>query len=70
LPPSEELEQRRDGSTLKKHRIRRWSLAGGRLSILAVSPVGDPGAGFKAKAVKWKAKIEESVDKLYEYIKE
>jgi hypothetical protein len=32
-------------------------------------PTWFPGAGFRAKAMKWKAKIEEFVDKPYEYLK-
>lgn len=32
-------------------------------------PMWFPGAGFRTKAKKWKAKIEEFVDKPYEYLK-
>ncbi|KAF5381704.1 hypothetical protein D9615_005603 [Tricholomella constricta] len=32
-------------------------------------PVWAPGAGFKVKAARWKAKMEEFVDKPYEYVK-
>lgn len=32
-------------------------------------PTWFPGAGFKTKAIKWKAKMEEFVDRPYEFVK-
>jgi hypothetical protein len=64
LLPSEELEQQRDGPTLKKHRIQQWSLASGCLSILIVSPVMVPFA-LPTCHLELLAKVQEELDRLW-----